>query len=243
MPPVIWAEIRQAVERGDTEALGQALADVRHELEGNLRLRLDAKPEYREPVSELRVVGAADPVFHQARELLLRRDPRALAEFADLHYRRNANTIDQEWYAYALTLFGQARTSTTSSSSRPPSPPTARARGWTARWNLPARSGVCRPGPMRRWTCCCQCWTSMRTAGLSSACSGPSSRAADALGRSACARGTTRPLLAALLDAEPSGQGGGARFRDHFRRINRILRDRTGLPDPGSACCSRSSIN
>src|SRR5262245_1761420 len=106
VPPGIWSEIRQAVERGDSDALGQALADVRDELEVNLRLRLDAKPEHREPASELRVVGGADPAFHQARELLLRRDPRALDEFSNLHYRRSANTIAKEWYAHALTLYG-----------------------------------------------------------------------------------------------------------------------------------------
>src|SRR4029453_11746921 len=66
LPTVIWTEIRQAVARGDTEALAQALADVRDELEGTLRLRLDAKPEHREPVSELRVLGAPAPPFPHA---------------------------------------------------------------------------------------------------------------------------------------------------------------------------------
>ena len=146
---------RAAVDPGDTRSSGgrsasrssgatprrsgQALADVRDELEGNLRLRLDAKPEHREPVSELRVVGAPDPAFHQARELLLRRDPRALDEFADLHYRRSTNTIAKEWYAYALTLFGQGTDihdviellEAAIASDR-----FHEHRGWTARWNL-----------------------------------------------------------------------------------------------------------
>src|SRR5206468_1711584 len=61
LPPSVWTELQQAVERGDAEAVGQALVDVRDDLETNLRLRLDAKPEYREPVSELRVAGGPDP--------------------------------------------------------------------------------------------------------------------------------------------------------------------------------------
>ena len=84
-------------------------------------------------------MGAADPAFHQARELLLRRDPRALDDFADLHYRRSTNTIAKEWYAYALTLFGQGTDihdviellEAAIASDR-----FHEHRGWTARWNL-----------------------------------------------------------------------------------------------------------
>ncbi|HEY7140015.1 MAG TPA: NYN domain-containing protein [Methylomirabilota bacterium] len=241
VPQVIWAEIRQAVERGDAEALGQALADVRDELEANLRLRLDAKPEHREPVSELRVVGAADPLFHQARELLLRRDPRALDEFADLHYRRSANTIAKEWYAYALTLFGQAtdihdviellEAAITSDRFH-------EQRGWTARWNLacalrrlPSRADealdVLLPvldldaHPTEAFELCLL-WAieQGRADVLSTLC--------------LRARHYEGQLLAALHDAETPGNGGAAaRFRDHFRRINRILRDPDRVfPDP-----------
>ncbi len=240
VPPVIWAEIRQAVERGDTEALGQALADVRDELEGNLRLRLDAKPEYREPVSELRVVGAADPAFHQARELLLRRDPRALAEFADLHYRRSTNTIAKEWYAYALTVFGEGTDihdviellEAAIASDR-----FHEHRGWTARWNLacalrrlPSRAeealDVLLPvldldaHPTEAFELCLL-WAidQGRQDTLAALC--------------LRARHYEAHLLAALLDAEAPGNGSAARFRDHFRRINRILRDPDRVfPDP-----------
>jgi hypothetical protein len=240
VPPVIWAEIRQAVERGDTEALGQALADVRDELEGNLRLRLDAKPEYREPVSELRVVGAADPAFHQARELLLRRDSRALAEFADLHYRRSTNTIAKEWYAYALTLFGEGTDihdviellEAAIASDR-----FHEHRGWTARWNLacalrrlPSRADealeVLLPvldldaHPTEAFELCLL-WAidQNRQDTLAALC--------------LRARHYEAHLLAALLDAEAPGNGSAARFRDHFRRINRILRDSDRVfPDP-----------
>jgi hypothetical protein len=240
LPPVIWAEIRQAVERGDTEALGQALADVRDELEGNLRLRLDAKPEHREPASELRVGGSPDPAFLQARELLLRRDPQALDELADLHYRRSTNTIAKEWYAYALTLFGQGTDihdviellEAAIASDR-----FNEHRGWTARWNLacalrrlPSRTeealDVLLPvleldaHPAEAFELCLL-WAIEQSR-------------QDALGTLCLrARHYEAYLLGALLDAETPGTGSTARFRDHFRRINRILRDPDRVfPDP-----------
>ena len=241
LPPVIWAEIRQAVERGDTEALGQALADVRDELEGNLRLRLDAKAEHREPVSELRIAGAADPAFHRARELLLQRDPRALEEFADLRFRRGTNTIAKEWYAYALTLFGEGTDihdviellEAAIASDR-----FHEHRGWTARWNLacalrrlPSRAeealDVLLPvldldaHPAEAFDLCLL-WAieQNRQDALTTLC--------------LRARHYEAHLLAALLDAETTGNGGAAaRFRDHFRRIARILRDPDRVfPDP-----------
>jgi hypothetical protein len=241
LPPAIWTEVRQAVERGDTAALGQALADVRDELEGNLRLRLDAKPDYREPVSELRVVGAVDPAFLQARECLLRRDPRALDEFADLHYRRSTNTIAKEWYAYALTLFGQATDihdviellEAAIASDR-----FHEHRGWTARWNLacalrrlPSRAeaalDVLLPvldldaHPAEAFELCLL-WALERNR-------------QDALAALCLrARHHEAHLLAALQDAEaPGNTGAAARFRDHFRRVNRILREPDRVfPDP-----------
>jgi hypothetical protein len=241
VPPAIWGEIRQAVERGDANALGQALADVRDELEMNLRLRLDAKPEHREPASELRVVGAPDPAFVQARELLLRRDPRALDEFGNLHYRRSANTIAKEWYAYALTLFGQSTDihdviellEAAIASDR-----FHEHRGWTARWNLacalrrlPPRADealdVLLPvleldaHPAEAFELCLL-WAieQNRPDALATLC--------------ARARHYEAHLLAALQDAEAPGNGAAAaRFRDHFRRMNRILRDPDRvLPDP-----------
>lgn len=238
VPPAIWEEIRQAVGRGDAEGLGQALADVRDELEMNLRLRLDARVEYREPVSELRVVGAADPAFIQARELLLRRDPRALEEFGNLHYRRSANTIAKEWYAYALTLFGQPTDihdviellEAAIASDR-----FFEHRGWTARWNLacalrrlPSRADealdVLLPvldldaHPAEAYELCLL-WALEQ------------GRADTLTALLLRARHYEAHLLAALQDAE-SGNA-AARGRDHFRRINRILRDPDRVfPDP-----------
>jgi hypothetical protein len=233
VPPAIWAEIRQAVERGDTDALGQALADVQDELEMNLRLRLDAKPEPREPVSELRAAGGPDPAFLQARELLLRRDPRALEEFSNLHYRRSANTIAKEWYAHALALFGQSTDihdiiellEAAIASDR-----FHEHRGWTARWNLacalrrlPARADealdVLLPvlnldaHPAEAFELCLL-WAIEQSRLEVLAPLYPRSRHYEA------------HLLAALREAERVHDGTApARFRDHFRRINRILRD------------------
>jgi NYN domain len=241
VPSAIWEEIRQAVERGDTESLGQALADVRDDLEGNLRLRLDAKPEHREPASELRVVGAPDPAFVHARELLLRRDPRALDELADLHYRRSSNTIAKEWYAHALTLLGQSTDihdiiellEAAIGSDR-----FHEHRGWTARWNLACALRRLRSRadealdvllpileldahPLEAFELCLL-WAleQNRQDVLAILC--PRARHYEA------------HLLAALQDAETPGNAATAgRFRDHFRRINRILRDPDRVfPDP-----------
>jgi hypothetical protein len=241
VPAALWAEIRQAVERGDMAALGQALADVRDELEVNLRLRLDARPEHREPVSELRVVGAPDAAFLQARELLLRRDPSALDEFSNLHYRRSGNTIAKEWYAYALTLFGQSTDihdviellEAAIASDR-----FHEHRGWTARWNLacalrrlPSRADealdVLLPvldldaHPAEAFELCLL-WAVEQNRQDALATLYPRARHYEA------------HLLAALQDAERTVNGASSgRARDHFRRVNRILRDPDRVfPDP-----------
>jgi hypothetical protein len=241
IPQAIWVEIGRAVEQGDADLLGQALADVRDELETNLRLRLDAKPEYREPASEIRLTGGPDPAFLQARELLLRRDPRALEEFGDLHYRRSANTIAKEWYAYALTLFGRATDihdvidllEAAIASDR-----FHEHRGWTARWNLacalrrlPSRADealdvllpvVETDSHLAEVFELCLLWAleQGRQDVLATLC--------------LKARAFEAHLLAALQDAEsPHEPGAATRFREHFRRINRILRDPDRLfPDP-----------
>jgi len=244
VPPATWSAIRQAVERGDAQALGQALEEIADELETNLRLRLDAKAEYREPASELRVSGAPDPAFIEARGLLLRQDSRALDLFNDIHYRRSHNTIAKEWYAYALTLFGRAtdihdiiellEEAIASGHFRPD-------RGWTARWNLAC---ALRRLPSRAHEALdvllpalehdahtsevfelCLLWALEQSRG-------------DVLATLFLkARHYEAHLLAALQDAlalrERGAAGGGAGFRDHFRRTNRILRDPDRVfPDP-----------
>jgi hypothetical protein len=240
--PAIWDAIRQAVERGDGEALGHTLGDVEDELEMNLRLRLDAKAEYREPISELRLTGGPDPAFAEARGLLLRQEPQALELFNNLHYRRSSNTIAKEWYAYALTVFGRAtdihdviellEDAVASPHFRPD-------RGWTARWNLacalrrlPSRAGealdVLLPvlendahtGEVFEL---CLLWSLEQNR-------------QDALPALLVrSRHHEAHLLAARHDiaerrertAPPAG------LRDHFRRINRILRDPDRVfPDP-----------
>jgi hypothetical protein len=244
VPPAVWQTLRQSVERGDAEALGQALDEVADDLETNLRLRLDAKPEYREPASELRIGGGPDPAFVDARAVLLQQDPRALDLFNDIHYRRSRNTIAKEWYAYALSLFGRAtdihdiiellEEAIASDNYRPD-------RGWTARWNLacalrrlPSRApealDVLLPALEHDAHTaevfeCCLLWALEQNR-------------QDVLGGLFLrARYHEAHLLAALQDVEARRDGGAARgqgaFRDHFRRINRILRDPDRVfPDP-----------
>ncbi len=241
LPAPVWTALQQAVERGDAEALGQALGEVEDLLDANLRLRLDAKPDYREPVAELRLTGMPDPAFVEARAALLRQDPRALELFSTIHYRRSGNTVAKEWYAYALAVFGRPtdvhdiiellEAAVASEHYRP-------ERGWTARWNLACA--------LRRLP----------------------SRAAEALdvllpvleldahsaeafelgllwaleqdrrdllpGLLLRCRHYEAHLLAALRDAEALREGASpASFRDHFRRLNRILRDPDRVfPDP-----------
>ena len=240
--PAIWAELQQAVERGDGEALGHALADVEDDLEMNLRLRLDAKADYREPVSELRLTGGPDPAFAEARGLLLRQDPQALDLFNNLHYRRSNNTITKEWYAYALTVFGRTtdihdviellEDAIASPHFRP-------ERGWTARWNLacalrrlPSRAGEALDVLLPVLD------TDAHTGEVFELCllwSLEQNRQDVLPTLFVRSRHHEAHLLAALHDTadrrEPSASPTG--LRDHFRRINRILRDPDRVfPDP-----------
>ena len=241
LPPSIWAEIRRAVEKGDVDLLAQAVGDVRDDLEMNLRLRLDAKADYREPVSEIRLTGGPDPSFLQARELLLRRDPQALDEFSDLHYRRSSNTIAKEWYAYALTLFGRPSDihdvidilEAAIASDR-----FHEHRGWTARWNLACALrrlasraeealDVLLPvidldAHLAEVFELCLLWALEQGRQDVLVTLAPKARYHEA------------HLLAALQDAESSADPQAqARLRDHFRRVNRILRDPDrSFPDP-----------
>jgi len=241
LPPALWREVQQAVEQGDVDGLAHALADAEDELETNLRLRLDAKPEYREPTGELRLVGGVDPAFVEARALLLQRDPQALDRFNNIHYRRSHNTIAKEWYAYALAVFGRPtdihdiikllEDAILSERHR-------HDRGWTARWNLAC---ALRRLPSRATDALdvllpvlesdahtsevfelCLLWALEQNR---------QDVLASLLLR---ARHYEAHLLAALRDAEGRREGSGpSSFRDHFRRINRILRDPDRVfPDP-----------
>jgi hypothetical protein len=244
VPPVVWSAIRQAVERGDAQALDQALEEIADELEMNLRLRLDAKAEYREPVSELRVSGAPDPAFVEARGLILRQDPRALDLFNDIHYRKSHNTIAKEWYAYALTLFGRTtdihdiiellEEAIASENFRPD-------RGWTARWNLAcALRRLPSRAPEALDVLVPALEHDAHTSEVFELCllwALEQSRRDVLATLFLKARYYEAHLLAALQDAEALREGGGpavpASFRDHFRRINRILRDPDRVfPDP-----------
>lgn len=241
VPAAVWAAIQQAVERGDAEALRHAIEEVEDDLEMNLRLRLDAKAEYREPVSELRLTGGPDAAFGEARALLLRRDPAALDRFNTLHYRRSANTIAKEWYAYALSVFGRAtdihdiiellEDAIASEHFRP-------ERGWTARWNLAcALRRLPSRAPEALDVLLPVLDTDAHTSEVFELCLlwALEQDREDALGsllqRS---RHYEAHLLATLHAAGASrDRAPAAAFRDHFRRINRILRDPDRVfPDP-----------
>ena len=188
----------------------------------------------------------ADPTPRSSRRgpSCLRQDPHALDLFNDIHYRRSRNTIAKEWYAYALSLFGRAtdihdliellEEAIASEHYRPD-------RGWTARWNLacalrrlPSRAAealdVLLPALEHDAHTaevfeCCLLWALEQNR-------------QDVLGGLFLrARYHEAHLLAALQDVEArqdgATRGGAGVFRDHFRRINRILRDPDRVfPDP-----------
>jgi hypothetical protein len=188
------------------------------------------------------VTGAPDPTFVEARGFLQRPDPRALDLINDIHYRRSSNTIAKEWYAYALTLFGRAtdihdviellEDAIASDRYRP-------ERGWTARWNLacalrrlpsrapealdvllPALEHDAHTGEVFEL---CLLWALEQTR-------------REVLGPLYLkARYHEAHLLAALQDAQALAESGDRLAgRDHFRRINRILRDPTAPSRIGS---------
>ncbi len=135
----VWNQFQRALEQADAKALFQTLSEAEDDLETNLRLRLTARPDYREPNLEIRHYGQADRFFTEAHDLLLRQNPAALQKFQNIHIRKSSDPLAREWYAYALTRFGRAvdiheiikslEDAITSSSYD-------QAQQWTARWNL-----------------------------------------------------------------------------------------------------------
>jgi NYN domain-containing protein len=101
-----WEELRGSVSQGDSTKLLAVLSNNRDAIEANLRLRLDAKPDYREPNAVIKFKLGPDRFFEEAKSLLLAGDRRALEKFRDIHYRKSTNTFAKEWYAYALIRFG-----------------------------------------------------------------------------------------------------------------------------------------
>lgn len=140
LPKELLGRLSAVVVQGEVEGLGKVLTEAENDLEGNLRLRLNAKAEYREPASKLFSKGASvDRSFEEARLLLSRREARALGKFKDLHFKFSSHTVVKEWYAYALTCFGKPtdifeiiellEDATKSKHYRPEF-------GWVAYWNL-----------------------------------------------------------------------------------------------------------
>ncbi|HEY6541565.1 MAG TPA: hypothetical protein VIZ18_11530, partial [Ktedonobacteraceae bacterium] len=135
----VWEQIKQALGQGDADALFRTLEQVEDRLENNLRLRLNARPEYQEPASAVRYRGQPDRFFDKARALLLKNQAAALDEFRDMHFKRSNNSIIKEWYAYALSKFGKKTDihEIIDLLDDAINLPDYRADiGWTARWNL-----------------------------------------------------------------------------------------------------------
>lgn len=104
----IVIDLEESVERGDVEGIGNILSGVEEVLESNLRLRLNVKTEYREPVSEIKYQGGPDLFFQEARQLLAQGNSIALQKFKNIYFHKTDNFIAREWYAYALTVFGHS---------------------------------------------------------------------------------------------------------------------------------------
>ncbi|HEU5199763.1 MAG TPA: hypothetical protein VFU32_09005, partial [Ktedonobacterales bacterium] len=230
----VWEQIKQAVGQGDVSALEQTLAGVADDLETNLRLRLDAQAEYRLPISEVRYrQGGPHRDFVAARELLSQQDKQALEKFSALHFHMSNNTFVKEWYAYALTRFGAAgdiHEIIQLLSDAIESPYYRLEKQWTARWNLAC---ALRRLPNRKDQALdallpvlesdshsteafelCLLWAFEQDR---------EKVLADLLPKSPYYEAH---LLAALYAIEQRAQEEeGDDFPDHFRRINRILRN------------------
>ncbi len=135
----IREQMRQALEKGNVSALGSVLEQVEDDFKANLRLRLTARPEYRDPSTEIRFRGQPDRFFGEARDLLLRQNPGALRKFQNIHFHKPNDPLAKEWYAYALSRFGIATDiheiiQLLEDAINIPSYRLDTA--WTARWNL-----------------------------------------------------------------------------------------------------------
>lgn len=233
-------KIGDAIIRGSVELLCEALSSAEEQLETNLRLRLNARTEYREPVSEVRFRGAQDRFFIEARDLLSRNDRSALTKFQNiLRTRSGDDPCAKEWLAYAWSKFGTPgdkfeiipllQGALESEFYRPD-------RDWTARWNLACtlrtvetrqdesldillpvlENDIHAPEVFEL----CLLWALEQDR-------------EDVLpGLFPKAPYFEAHLLAALRDARAQ-ELKQLNFNDHFRRINRILRDPDRVfPDP-----------
>lgn len=139
LPKEVWNQLQQALGQADVNTLFQTLSRVEDDLETNLRLRLTAKPDYREPNLEIRYRGGPDRFFTEAHDLLLRKSPAALQKFQNIHFRKSNEPIAKEWYAYALSRFGRETDIFDIIQLLEDAialPSYNSELGWTARWNL-----------------------------------------------------------------------------------------------------------
>lgn len=135
----IWDKLEDVVSNGDIRLLGETLSAIEEPLKNNLRLHLKINTDYHEPSAELRSRKGPDRHFIEARELLMRKDPRALEKFKEIHYHRPTFAIVKEWYAYALSVFGRRTdvwTIVDLLKDAIASPFYRPDQNWTARWNL-----------------------------------------------------------------------------------------------------------
>jgi hypothetical protein len=241
LPPSARDALRRSIETGDAPTLGSALAPERDGLDTNLRLRLEAPADYREPAAELRFQGGPDRFFAEARALLLQPGggEEALRRFREIHYHRGSHTVAKEWYAYALARHGTPtdvwdvidllEETVRSPHFRPDL-------GWTAHWNLavalrrvPSRADEALDALLPLLQNDVHPAEAFDLALLWALEQERDDVLVDLLAR---ARHQEAHLLAALL-AVDLDQAGAGDMGDHFRRVNRVLADpdRT-FPDP-----------
>jgi hypothetical protein len=233
LPRSVWAQIQQAVEQGDVQALGSALAGAKSDLEANLCLRLTAKAEYREPNAEIQVRQQPDRHFVEAHDLLFHQNPDALRKFQNIHLNRSNNPQAKEWYAYALSRFGtpaDIHDIILLLEDAIQSPFFRQDIGWTARWNLACALRQLRPRAHEALDVLlpilkndnhssevfelCLLWTIEQDRG-------------DVLSTLLLQSHSYEAHLLAILnyiETHPEGEF-DATLRDHFRRISRILRN------------------
>jgi len=240
LPSESWIAIRQAVEKGDVEALAVSLGECEALLEGNLRLRLDAKPEFRLPAAEVRFRGGPDRFFIEARDLLLTPDPRALRKFSNLHFSKNTNPVAKEWYAYALSVFGTAtdiheiirllEDALDSTYFRPDI-------NWTTRWNLACALRRLPDRADEALDCLLPVLDNdAHTSEVFELCTlwALEQRRDEILTRILLRSPHYEAhLLAALYESEGAGKASEISPQDHFLRISRILRNPSHqFPEP-----------
>ena len=112
LPDLLGADllnaIEQAVTDGNTTALAYALGEAEELLEGNLKLRLEAAPQWLPPESKvLATKDVPDQAWLRATDELSRGKPAAIDKFRNIDFtRQSRNIYARMWLAYALAKLG-----------------------------------------------------------------------------------------------------------------------------------------